>query len=100
MPRGRKPHLEKKTIEEICRLAAFNIIKAFRAPENIFPFEKKVALAEKFVLKKIPNVIEGDGANLQILNVYIPSNDQELEKILAPVNNTPVIEEKKQIEAA
>lgn len=56
---GRKCHLEDKTIQDILRLSAANIIRAFRSKE--IPLQFKAELGKHFVLKKIPTVINSDG---------------------------------------
>ena len=57
---GRKAHLEEKTIIQVLRLSAANIIRAFRSKD--IPLQFKAELGKHFVLKKIPTVIESDGS--------------------------------------
>ena len=74
---GRKPHLEDKTKYEILRLSAATIFHAFRAPNSIFSFERKVDLARDFVLKTIPTKIESDGSFAPIM-IQLLRNEQAM----------------------
>lgn len=75
---GRRPYLQNKTLEQICRMSASSVLHALRCrDENIFPYEKRVELAKHFVLKAMPNVIESDGS-LAPKTIVLIRNDKAL----------------------
>lgn len=78
---GRKPYLEDKTIQELCRLSASTVFHALRCTDpTIFSFEKKAELAKHFVLRAMPQKIESDGS-FAPKTIVLCRNDKALKEI-------------------
>lgn len=63
---GRKAHLEDKTIEEIVNLSANTIKQALE--DETLDLEFRADLASKIFVKRMPQIVQGDGQQ-QILIV-------------------------------
>lgn len=74
---GRRPYLQEKTIEQICRMSALAIYHALRSPDSEISKEKKAELGKHFVLRVMPQKIESDGslAPKTVVIIRAESND-------------------------
>ena len=84
---GRKPHLEDKTIEQICRMSASSILHAFRSPD--VPLQFKAQLGKEFIIKKMPSnlAIKGELKN----SVVFIANEQALKDLGIDAEKTPLL---------
>lgn len=73
---GRKPGLDDKTIQQVCRMSVANVIRAFRS--KTVSMEFKAELGKHFILRSMPQRVEGGEGHFQIVQVYIPSERPEI----------------------
>ena len=57
---GRPAKFENKTIEQILRLAAVNVLRFLRSED--FTLKDKAELGSKFIIKRMPVALESDGS--------------------------------------
>ena len=77
---GRKAHLEDRSTKEIVALSAKTIIEALSPIKgsNLYELslESRADIAKHFVLKCMPQKIEGEGFETkQFVQVYLPTTD-------------------------
>lgn len=62
---GRKAHLEDKTVEEIVNLAAKTVYEALQ-PDSELPYEMRVELASRVLVKAMPQNVSIDSTQRKI----------------------------------
>lgn len=73
---GRKAHLEDRTIKEIINLSSSVVLQALKATPDEFPYEAKVELASRILIKAMPQKVEGEGNLLSaVVQVYLPGDN-------------------------
>ena len=84
---GRKPHLEDKTIEQICRMSASSILHAFRDPS--IKLEFKAQLGRDFIIRKMPSnvALKGELKN----SVVFIANEAALKELGIDAEKTPLL---------
>lgn len=87
---GRKAKLEDKTLNEILRLSAYNILRYLRSPD--ISIKDKAEFSKGMVIKTIPAEITADG-NVGHTLIYIGRNKQALiesgeDRVFEPVEDS------------